>query len=172
MPESFTLDTSNHFNSLIGVTVLLSWSLMCAVTRWWLLPTYPLLVCNVSTLCNSRVQHNVSSPCNSRVWHNVIIPCDRRVWHYVSMAYEIQVWHSVSTARVSRIRHNVSKAYNIRERHNVIIHVTVTWQWVWSSVSTPCDRNETVEYGKMWLFHVMIESAAQYKFIMWWQLIL
>ncbi|KAK2171818.1 hypothetical protein NP493_1018g00000 [Ridgeia piscesae] len=34
LPAYFSLETLNHFNSLIGVTVLLSFSLMCLTIRW------------------------------------------------------------------------------------------------------------------------------------------
>ena len=156
MPESFTLDTSNHFNSLISVTVLLSCSLMCAITRWWLLPTStPLLKC---TSCKDRRHLPVMrrwSICFLSLWlgeiqvslcislcanrmTKLLIPHNfiSRVQHNVSTACYSSIWHNVSTAWESRVRHNVSMARDSRVWHNVS---TSCDSRVQHNVSSPCN---------------------------------
>ena len=156
MPESFTLDTSNHFNTLIGVTVLLSISLMCATTRWWLLPTStPLLKRTSCKDCRHLPVMRRWSICFFSLWlgeievslcislyanrmTKLLIPqiSISRVWHNVSTACDSSIWHNVNTAWESRVRHNVSMACDSRVRHNVSMTCDIR---VRHNVSTSCD---------------------------------
>ena len=157
MPASFSLETSNHFNSLIGVTVLLSFSLTCLTTRWWSLPTSAPLLKRTSCkdfrhlplmrrwsiwflslwLDEIQVSLCVSFWANRMIMLFIPKKSISQVRHNVSTAFDSSIWHNVSTAWESRLKHNVSMACDNRVQHNVS---TSCDRRVWHGVIIACDR--------------------------------
>ena len=156
MPASFSLETSNYFNSLIGFTVLLSFSLMCATTRWWLLPTSTPLLKRISckdrrhlpmmrrwsiyflSLGLSEIQVSLCISLYENRMTKLFIPhksIRRSVQHNVSTACDSSIWHNVSTPWESRVRYNVGLARDSRVRHNVSMACDIR---VRHNVSTSC----------------------------------